>query len=216
MSEFEDLKLGISPEVRGRDRQGTRVTYQLRNDSDIDQPVIPEEIVLKRFSMKASGMSLCRGTRLFPSLWRAVDMLLTQHQDFYAYAFDTKTGPRRMRKMLNGIKVPLAEEDLTLPEAEMTGRLLYTLGPDRVHALVTRHREPGRAASPGIPDLCLFEFNRLSGVQRRMLFVEVKRPGERLAPHQAQELRFMRSLGLTAGVFRLREVGTGKREARAA
>jgi len=216
MSEFEDLDLGISPKVRGRDRQGTRVTYQLRNNSDVDQAEIPEDIVLKRFRMKMSGMSLCRGTRLFPSLWRAVDMLLTQHQDFYAHAFDTRTGPQRMREVLNGIKVPLAQEDLTLPDAEMTGRLLYTLGPDRVHALVTRHREPGRAASPGIPDLCLFEFNRISGVQRRMVFVEVKRPGERLAPHQADELRFMRSLGLQAGVFRLREVGSGRARANAA
>jgi hypothetical protein len=103
-----------------------------------------------------------------------------------------------------------------MPEPEMAARMLYTLGPDKVHALVTRHREPGRAARPGVPDLCLFEFNRISGVQRRMVFVEVKRPGERLASHQADELRFMRSLGLTAGVFRLVEVGTGRREARAA
>lgn len=216
MSEFEDLKLGISAKVRGRDHQGTRVTYQLYNDSEIDQPEIPEDIVLKRYRLRIDGMSQCNGTRLYPSLWRAVDRLLTNHQDFFGFPFQGEQGMMRMRRALDGIRTSLAEEGLTLPESMMTARLLYTLGPDKVHAFVTRHREPGRAARPGIPDLCLFERNRLTGTLRRMLFVEVKRPGERLAPHQAEELRFMRSLGLTAGVFRLREVGTGKREARAA
>jgi hypothetical protein len=216
MSEFEDLKLGISAKVRGRDRQGTRVTYQLQDNSDIDQPEIPEDIVLRRFRMKMTGMSLCKGTRLYPSLWRAVDMLLTQHEDFFAYPSRGKAGMQRMEQVLRGIKVALDQEGLTMPEPEMAARMLYQLGPDKVHALVTRHREPGRAARPGVPDLCLFEFNRISEVQRRMVFVEVKRPGERLASHQADELRFMRSLGLTAGVFRLVEVGTGRREARAA
>jgi hypothetical protein len=216
MSEFEDIKLGISARVCGRDRRGTRVTYQLCNDSDIDQPVIPEDIVLRRFRMKSTAMSLRKGTRLHPGLWRAVDMLLTQHDDFFAYPSQGRAGMERMLQAFKGMKVQLAQKGLTLPEPEMAGRILYVLGPDRIRALVTRHRDPGRAARPGVPDLCLFEFNRMTGTQRYMAFVEVKRPGERLASHQADELRFMRALGLKAGVFHLQEVGIGRAQAYAA
>jgi hypothetical protein len=50
----------------------------------------------------------------------------------------------------------------------------------------------------------------------RFLFVEVKRPDEHLMAHQAAELAFMRSLGLEAGVYRLREVGSGRLQSHAA
>jgi hypothetical protein len=216
MPDFEITSLGISPTVRGRDRRRNRVTYQLWNNSDVDQPVIAEKIVLKRFCHRSTEMIVRDGARLQPSLWRAVDRLLTDHPDFFAYPFDDEAGQGRMHEALAGIREPLRMANLKLPRDEVTARLIYTLGPDKVHQLVIRHRDPGRAAAPGVPDLVLFERSRMTHRLHRFLFVEVKRPDEHLMAHQAAELAFMRSLGLEAGVYRLREVGSGRLQSHAA
>lgn len=206
MSEFETLQLGISPKVRGRTRQGTRVLYQLRPHSDRDAREIPEGIVLRRHRARSTRRRRCRGERLPPGLWRAVDRLLAAEPAVFAHLARGAAGAQHLSDVIARLRDTLAAEHLSLPAPEVLAPMMLCLGPARVHALVTRHRETDRAATPGVPDLFLFEQNTLSGRVPRFSFVEVKRPDERLAPHQAEEIRYLRRLGLEAGVFRLKEV----------
>jgi hypothetical protein len=208
MEEFETLDLGISPRVFGRHREGTRVKYQLWNNSDRDISVIPEEIVLRRHRARSTAMRRCQGDRLPPGLWRAVDRLLAAEPAFFDRFAMGAAGAQHIRDVLERLREPLRAECLALPEHAVLARMMLHLGPGRVHALVTRHRETDRATTPGVPDLILFEQGALAGRVWRLCFVEVKRPDERLAPHQAEEIRFLRQLGLEAGVFRLVERGT--------
>lgn len=210
MTDFENMKLGINPKVRGRDHQGNRVTYQLWNNSDIDQPAISEKVVLKRFRARSGTTHTYDGARLHPGVWRAVDSLLSQHPGLFDYLAQGPDGESRVIAALEEMREPLMMEGLKLRGTMAIATMLFHCGPQRVSALVARHREPERRAHPGVPDLFLMVANLTSRRLVRACFAEVKRPDEPLAAHQAEELRFMRSLGLEAGVFRLKEVGDGR------
>ncbi len=82
-------------------------------------------------------------------------------------------------------------------------RALRALPPRRLDQLIDRHANGAvDPRKPGVPDLAVYKQGSRPCAFR---FVEVKRPDERLLPHQAAEIRFMRSIGLRAGVFRLKE-----------
>jgi hypothetical protein len=78
-----------------------------------------------------------------------------------------------------------------LPRPQLVHDLLRALSSTRIDALVARHAAGGGvdAKRPGVPHL----------------FVEVKIPKERIGVHQEAEIRFLRTLGLKAGVVRLLE-----------
>ena len=83
--------------------------------------------------------------------------------------------------------------------------LLAGMPPRRLAALMERHTGGGvDPARPGVPDLFVFK-RRPDSRPMAIRFVEVKRPRERVKPHQLAEIRFMKSLGIKAGVLRLIE-----------
>jgi hypothetical protein len=70
---------------------------------------------------------------------------------------------------------------------------------EHAHSKSLRHPE-----HPGVPDLFLYRKNARGFVEGEK-FVEVTRPGEKLSEQQAEELEFLRRLGLGAGLVRLIE-----------
>jgi len=83
--------------------------------------------------------------------------------------------------------------------------VLGAVSPGRLVALCARHAGPEvDPRRPGVPDLFAFR-RRTNGGPMAIRFVEVKRPRERLAAHQAREIAFMRRLKIRAGVVRLTE-----------
>jgi hypothetical protein len=93
-----------------------------------------------------------------------------------------------------------------LPRAELVFDVFAAVSSSRLKAIIERHRRESEVdpVRPGVADLFLFK-RRSDGAPYGVRFVEVKRPDERLQPHQIAELRFMRSIGFRAGVVRLLE-----------
>jgi hypothetical protein len=193
-----DLGITLRPVgrvVRGRQNIRGRVRYGGR---------IPEQVILEGWHKAGFG-----GFRLPPYIWRVLGHV-----------------PGLRRGMtLEQVKITLdrkrqegGEIAKLLPRAQLIWDLMLAITPRRLAALVARHSGSDVDQSrPGVPDLFLFK-RRSTGVPYGVRFVEVKRPGEAVAPGQIAEIRFLRELGFKAGVVRLieREVASGVRTASAA
>ncbi len=172
---------GVSRVVSGRRRRRNRVTYEGRRG-----PATSERIVVERCRGRGLG---CH--RLPPGTWRALGRLEALE-----------------RRHPGATLADLLESMATEPPRLRAGLVLAlreAVAPRRLRVLVERHTDGDVSSKrPGVPDLFVFK-RRADGTAYAGRFVEVKRPGERLAPHQATELRFMRDAGLRAGVLRLIE-----------
>jgi hypothetical protein len=73
--------------------------------------------------------------------------------------------------------------------------------------ILDRHVRSGEVSPehPGIPDLCLYRTRLRDGALCDMHFVEVKKQEERISNAQVAEIRFLRGVGLSAGVVRVRD-----------
>ena len=188
MSPASDRQFGIGlPSVgrvvRERLNNGRRVTYEGQ---------IPEDVILTRW--KKAGFF---GHRLRPNLWWVLGQLPELRKGL---AFEEVTRILLEKKLEGG---EIAER---LPRAHVVVDLCAALLPARLAALKKRHSEGSQVdpRHPGVPDLFLFK-RRVDGTPYAVRFVEVKRPGEQIAPHQIAEIRFMRTIGCKVGVVRLIE-----------
>ena len=173
---------GVRRLVRGRERAGTRVTYE-----DEGRRGTSERVVLRRCRKAGYG-----SYRLPPSLWRSL----------------ARIGELRAQEPgmpMETILERLAAEGALPPSKPLVEDLLAGVSARRLSALMERHTggavDPAR---PGVPDLFVFK-RRPDGRPMAIRFVEVKRPRERVMPHQLAEIAFMKSLHLKAGVLRLIE-----------
>ena len=173
---------GVSHRVRGRQRVGTRVTYE-----DEAGRGTSERVVLRRCRRAGYGCY-----RLRPSVWRS----LARIEDLRA---------QEPGMSMETILERLAAEGAFPPSKPLVEGLLAGVPARRLAALMKRHTggdvDPAR---PGVPDLFVFK-RRPDGRPMATRFVEVKRPRERLMPHQLAEIAFMKSLRMKAGVLRLIE-----------
>ena len=173
---------GVSRRVRGRERVGTRVTYE-----DLAGRGTSERVVLRRCRRAGYGCY-----RLRPSVWRTLARI-------------EELRVREPGMPMATILERLAAEGALPPSKPLVEDLLAGVPARRLAALMKRHTggdvDPAR---PGVPDLFVFK-RRPDGRPMAIRFVEVKRPGERVMPHQLAEIAFMRSLHLKAGVLRLIE-----------
>jgi hypothetical protein len=108
---------------------------------------------------------------------------------------------RRIRKAESR---KLRGNHLTPPSAETLFALFRSCGARRLAALVKRHSNLGRLGRSGVPDLLLYA-RKPSGSLHKAVFVEVKKPGERVSDDQCDEIAFLKRLGLRARVLRLIE-----------
>ena len=192
--------LRISNIVRGRENVGLRVHYFIDPDQSSGEKAIPETVVLKRWRKRKLDNHQFFGTRLSPTVWRAV-----------ACCFDM-TGDELCS--LSKIEIEqacvlgrqkLKEGLLKLPSPDHLFHLLSALGPRRTESIMCRHLSADRADRYGTPDLFLYSVSAAKGEVSFFRFVEVKRPRERISPDQQEELDFLISLGLPARVLRLSE-----------
>lgn len=173
---------GVSRTVTGRRHERGRVKYDSQGGGRT-----PERIVVER--CRSAGL---RALRVPPWIWRAMAELRGLERRHPIEPFDALL------------------ERLVPPERPRAGlvKALRALPERRLDQLVNRHSNGDvDPRKPGVPDLFVFK-TAADGRLFAPRFVEVKRPDERLLPHQAAELAFMRSIGLKAGVFRLRESRT--------
>jgi len=171
---------GVSRRVTGRRHVGGRVHYDSPKGGSA-----PERVVVAR--CHAAGLGCLR---LPPWIWRALAELRELER-------------RRPAEPLDELLLQL---DSTARPRRGLVRALRQLPQRRLARLIDRHSNGGvDPRKPGVPDLFVFK-PTTAGRLLAPRFVEVKRPRERLLPHQADELAFMRSIGFKAGVLRLREI----------
>jgi hypothetical protein len=160
--------------------------------------LIPEQVVLSRWRKKiGQAGETFHGFRLPPGTWRAL-IELDEVDWYHGSAATLARDLLRLKRRCPTLGVPRPAMLFLLGSyLERLGVLAMILG----HAEEKRLCDPGH---PGIPDLFLYRRDAKGWVEGEK-FVEVKRPGERLGDQQAEELEFLRRLGLGAGLVRLIE-----------
>lgn len=192
--------LRISTVVWGRRRVRNRVEYRMHRRHDAARSwAIAELVVLTRWRERRGHGRVFSGSRLRPSLWRALPVALGD---------EVRTWPSlsvpQLADRIEAARPHLKKRLLSAPTAEIMHALIAHCGVERLEQLIARHADPARWESPGVPDLFLFARDRKGRVLAAQ-FVEVKMPDEPLTPGQPGEIAFLQSLGLEARVLRLIE-----------
>jgi len=193
--------LHISNIVHGRERDGQRVTYLVDPRGHGTDRDIAEVVVLRRWRARKTDGYRFSGSRMPPSTWRALPIILGDDVSTWPAFTEAEIADRKTQAA--GALKPL---NLDAPAPTTIVALIAVCGVDRLRALVARHADPARWASPGVPDLFLFAWQL---DRRRVLgrFVEVKKPTEPLLRSQVEELAFLQQIGLKARELRLLERG---------
>lgn len=188
--------------------------------------LIPEEVVLGRWRRRAvsKGVRSHHGCRLPPNIWGLIGAI-EPWLDFPDHersdttdsskevgrsrvpgTYSAAQGPQFTRESIESALAHAVESGVALPNGETPptaiAALLNNLPGQAIRALIERH--PCDNDPHGVPDLLLYQVTR-KGRNTSVYFVEVKRPDEALKTNQKEEIDFLRSLNLRAGVFRLRE-----------
>jgi hypothetical protein len=203
--------LRISRVVRNRSTEGNRVYYDLDAPGTpateaIGDRGVPEKVVLVRWRRRTRPGRIYAGVRLQPTIWRALPVALgadvARWRRLTVDEIEQAIAAARGRLSTAGRE----GKPLRLPAATAVHALITVLGTAILKKLVSRHADPARHAKPGVPDLFLYAM-REDGRIESPRFVEVKKPEEKLYPHQAEELAFLTGLGLDARVLRLLDAG---------
>lgn len=192
--------LHISNIVYGRQRIGNRVEYLVDPQGREAGTDIPEQVVLQRWRMRRKVGYSMSGTRLSPTIWRAMVEAFGPN----AAAICALT-PAEIRARLDRYRPALRAEHLKLPNEGAISALVQACGPIALQALLDRHMSPGWGNRSGVPDLFLYARETTTQRLATPFFVEVKKPGERISADQRSEIAYMLGLGLPARVLVLIE-----------
>lgn len=201
--------LRISRIVYGRERRRNRVYYAIDPTGvDRNEKAIPEQVVLKRWRRRKTAGRTFYGSRLSPTLWRALVVTLDATVDHWqTYDLEDLTHRREDKQ------AKLRASTLSRPPSPtILQALIAVCGVPRLKKLVERHSAPEHAGRSGVPDLFLFARDR-DGAIRCVNFVEVKKPNEPVSRDQQDEIEFMQRIGLPVRVFRLTERSGGRPKA---
>ena len=192
--------LRISNLVYGRERrEDGRVTYLLNEDSD-ETRAIPEEIVLKRWRSRKQANKSFKGFRLSPNFWRAIGLALGKNAE------KIKTLKiQEIEANFSKYKKDLKEQKYKIQSASNIIEVFKSLEIQQLQSILDRHLDPNRIDKYGTPDLFLYVSHTTNYSISMACFVEVKRPKEKLSDDQKNEINYLRSVGLKARVFRLKE-----------
>ena len=203
--------LRISCIVRNRVRRGNRVYYATEPDGT-GEAAVAERVVLTRWRRRRAEGRVFQGSRLPPTLWRALPVALGPDVDAWV-ALSPDALAERLESTRDRLRTIRADgRSYRLPSASTLHALFAVLGRDRLAALVERHRDPVRHEHPGVPDLFLYATDRDGRVQAPR-FVEVKKPKERVSENQVSEVAFLQALGMDARVLVLIERGAARQSA---
>lgn len=192
--------LRISNVVCGRETFGTRVKYFVEPGSGSGEKAIPEQIVLKRWRRRKMDGQYFHGTRLSPTIWRAIDLCFNMTPaDLAQLSVEQVTEAIALKHDA------LKSAYLKLPATPHLTQLFAALGAERLESVMQRHLSADRADRFGTPDLFLYSVCSATQMLSFFRLVEVKRPRERISVDQQEELDFLVSLGLPARVLRLIE-----------
>lgn len=189
------ISLGVARQVCSIDRRGNRAACRA---PDLPREMIPEEVILYRWRRKKTTPGVVfKGTRLPPGTWRAV---LACYMKKGGVEGITSSA---IRAAIDRLDMEEIDPTLRYPNIDALRVMVTHLEKRRaLEPILLRHLLGVDPGAPGIPDLFSYSLAP-DGTVASARFVEVKRPVERVSKAQVDELRFLRSLGLRAGLVRL-------------
>ena len=198
---FINYPLGIKRVVRGREKKPNgRVVYITDPNGSDTKKDISENVVLKRWRHQKLTNCGFSGIRLNPKIWRSLGKIFGNNPGKWAsLTVEDITNFLQMGRASN------PSETKAIPGAITLSILFNVCGPENLCKIYKRHSDPSRDSFFGTPDLFLYTVNLKTKKIQNAHFVEVKRPDERLSDDQIDEIAFLQSLGLQAGVYRLIE-----------
>ena len=193
-------RLGISRRAVGRERSGNRVLYCVEPDGTGSRKAVAESVILQRWRHRDSQTHIYSGSRLAPYAWRAVSRAFPAPISTWLDSTEVA-----LRDRILAFRNENPVEARSMPNPSILKALLEVCGSERLEAILARHTDPARSDRFGTPDLFLYSRNRRSGRIANAQFIEVKKPEEAVSNDQWEEIEFLQSLGLRAGVVRLIE-----------
>lgn len=189
------ISLGVARQVSSIERRGNRAACRA---PDLPRDMIPEEVILYRWRRKKTTSGVVfKGTRLPPGTWRAVLACYMKEGSCDGFT------PSAIRAAIDRLNEEELDPTLRYPNIDALRAMVSHLQKRRaLKPILLRHLLDVDPSAPGIPDLFLYSLAP-DGTVVSARFVEVKRPVERVSKAQVDELRFLRSLGLRAGLVRL-------------
>mgnify|MGYP000159033081 CR=1 FL=1 len=198
---FVNYPLGIKRTVYGREKKSSgRVTYIVDPEGIDPEKKISEVVVLKRWRKRSLAHYSFSGATLNPKIWRSLPSIFGDDPKKWA-ALSVK----EITECLQNAKVTHPEDKKFLPSTSILAIIFKVCGAKNLQKILKRHNDPSRTEIFGTPDLFLFATNSKTKEIHEAHFVEVKRPDEKLSDWQEDEISFLKSLGLQAGVYRLKE-----------
>ena len=207
MSDIEKKpSLRISPNVYGRTAVRNRVTYLIDPKGEGTKMGVPETVVLTRWRQREFPNYRFSGSKLSPTLWRAVAAVYGKNAIKICKL--SKDELEDLKKTQGPAFKKLHHYDL--PSSNILFVLFNICGPVRIKVLIDKHTSKEHEGRSGIPDLFLFATNNQTGKPSIARFVEVKKPGEKISQDQLDEIDLLNSVGLHARVMRLVEMPKAK------
>ena len=195
---FVNYPLGIIRTVYGREKKTSgRVTYIVDPEGIDPEKNISEVVVLKRWRKRSLAHHSFSGAKLNPKIWRSLPNVFGNDPKKWV-----SLSVKEISEYLQNARIKHPEATKFLPSASILAVIFKVCGVENLESILERHNKPERAEIFGTPDLFLYSTNSKTK-EIWAVFIEVKRKKEEFVKGQREEIAYLQSLDLNAGVFRL-------------
>ena len=193
----KNYPLGIKSTVHGREKRGNHVYFIIDPKGNDLKKGRTELVVLKRWRKKIKANHSFSGSTLNPKIWRSMRTV---------FGIDPKNwvslSVKEISEYLQSARIKHPEDTKFLPSASILAIIFKVCGVENLESILERHNKPERAEIFGTPDLFLYSTNSKTK-EIWAVFIEVKRKKEEFVKGQREEIAYLQSRDLNAGVFRL-------------
>ena len=193
----KNYPLGIKSTVHGREKRGNHVYFFIDLKGNDLKKGRTELVVLKRWRKKIKANHSFSGSTLNPKIWRSIRTVFSNDPKKWVFL-----SVKEITDYLQSARIKHPEATKFLPSASILAVIFKVCGAKNLQDLIERHNDLSRTEIFGTPDLFLYSTN-LKSKEIWAVFIEVKRKKEEFVKGQSEEIAYLQSLKLNAGVFRL-------------
>ena len=193
----KNYPLGIKSTVHGREKRGNHVYFIIDPKGNDLKKGRTELVVLKRWRKKIKANHSFSGSTLNPKIWRSMRTVFGNDPKNWV-----SLSVKEISEYLQNARIKYPEDTKFLPSASILAVIFKVCGVENLESILERHNKRERAEIFGTPDLFLYSTNTKSK-EISAVFIEVKRKKEEFVKGQREEIAYLQSLDLNAGVFRL-------------
>ena len=193
----KNYPLGIKSTVHGREKRGNHVYFIIDPKGNDLKKGRTELVVLKRWRKKIKANHSFSGSTLNPKIWRSMRTVFGNDPKNWV-----SLSVKEISEYLQNARIKHPEDTKFLPSASILAVIFKVCGVENLESILERHNKRERAEIFGTPDLFLYSTNSKTK-EISAVFIEVKRKKEEFVKGQREEIAYLQSLDLNAGVFRL-------------